>query len=106
MMVYPSIYDEMCCIAALESAAAGCAIVATDRAALSERVRDGISGYLVPGTPGTEEHDDLYVEHVVDLLQDSEKRSKMGRAGREMVQQYDHAALAKQWIAKFEEMRQ
>lgn len=102
MLIYPSIYDEMCCIVALEMHAAGCAIVTTDRAALSERVRDGVDGYLIPGSPGTPAYDEFFVERVVELLNDPDKCCKMGAAGREVVRAYDHTVLAKQWIERFE----
>lgn len=102
LMIYPSIYDEMCCIAALEMSAAGCTIVTTDRAALSERVRDGVDGYLIPGAPGTPAYDEFFVERVIELLREPEKCRRMGLAGREAVREYDHKLLAEQWIERFE----
>lgn len=102
LLIYPSIYDEMCCITALEMHAAGCAIVTTDRGALSERVRDGVDGYLIPGSPGTPAYDEYFVERVIELLRDSDKCHEMGKAGREEAKKYDHKVLAEQWIECFE----
>lgn len=104
LLLYPSVYDEMCCIAALEMHAAGCAIVTTERAALAERVRDGIDGYLIPGTPGTPAYDEFFLERVIELLRNPERARKFGRAGREEARKYDHKVLAKQWVDIFQHM--
>lgn len=104
LLLYPSTYEEMCCITALEMHAAGCAIVTTDRAALSERVRDGVDGYLIPGSPGTPAYDEFFLERAMELLQDPRKCKEMGRAGREAAQKYNHTTLAEQWIERFERM--
>lgn len=104
LLLYPSVYDEMCCIAALEMHAAGCAIVTTDRAALSERVRDGIDGYLIPGTPGTPAYDEFFFERAIELLRNPEMVRQFGIAGRKEAEKHDHRVLAKQWIATFNDV--
>lgn len=104
LLTYPSIYDEMCCITALEMHVAGCAIVTTDRAALSERVRDEVDGYLIPGTPGTPAYDDFFVERTVKLLRNPKLCQEFGQAGREIARRHDHLVLAEQWVKRFEEL--
>ena len=104
MLIYPSIYDEMCCIVALEMHAAGCAIVTTEKAALAERVRDGVDGYLIPGSPGTPAYDEFFIERVVELLNDPKKCREMGTAGRAYVKMFDHTELAKSWVERFEQI--
>lgn len=104
LLLYPAVYDEMCCIAALEMHAAGCAIITTGRAALAERVRDGIDGYLIPGTPGTPAYDEFFLDRAIELLRNPEKVRKFGRAGREEARKYDHKILAKQWTDLFSHM--
>ena len=105
LLVYPSVYDEMCCIVALETHAASATMVTTDRGALSERVRDGQDGYLIPGNPGTPAYDDFFIDRVVELLQNPERCRAFGEAGRVAVQVYDHEAQARRWLKRFEEMQ-
>jgi glycosyltransferase involved in cell wall biosynthesis len=104
VMAYPSVYDEMCCIAALEAAASGTVIVTTDRAALSERVIDGVTGYLIAGEPGTPEYDDAFVGRVAELLTQPDKRRAMGRKAREAAAAHDYDVLAAEWVQRFQGM--
>jgi glycosyltransferase involved in cell wall biosynthesis len=104
LLLYPSTYDEMCCITALEMAAAGCPIVTTDRAALSERVIDGKTGYLIKGTPGTPEYDYEFVRQAVKLLTLSKLRAKMGVEARRFVEPHSYRNLCQQWLTRFESM--
>lgn len=104
LMLYPSTYDEQCCISALEAAAAGLPIITTNRAALAERVIDGVTGYLIDGEPGTPEYDEMFVEKAAELLFDHEKAAEMGRLGREMAKAFDYEVLAKEWVKRFKEI--
>lgn len=104
VMAYPSVYDEMCCIAALEAAASGTVIVTTDRGALSERVVDGETGYLIAGEPGTPAYDDAFVAKVTDLLTDPEKRRTMGKKARALAAPHDYEVLASEWLHRFKDM--
>ena len=104
LLLYPSTYDEMCCITALEMAAAGCPIVTTDRAALSERVIDGKTGYLVKGTPGTPEYDTEFVEKAVKLLTNPSLSAMMGGEARVIAKPHSYRNLCQQWLERFESM--
>lgn len=104
IMAYPSVYDEMCCISALEAHAAGCAIVTTDRAALKERVIDGKTGYLIKGSPGTSSYDKQFVDRVVELLKYPDRCGMMGAAGKEEARNFDHKVLAAQWVKEFKKL--
>lgn len=97
ILLYPSTYDEMCCIAALEAASAEMAILTTNRAALSERVIPGLTGFLVDGDPSEECYRQDFIAHAVSLLSPDSRAAVMGRAGRISVAQHDYAVLAQQW---------
>lgn len=97
ILLYPSTYDEMCCIAALEAASAEMAILTTNRAALSERVIPGLTGLLVDGDPSEECYRQDFIAHAVSLLSPDSRAAVMGRAGRISVAQHDYAVLAQQW---------
>jgi glycosyltransferase involved in cell wall biosynthesis len=70
LMLYPTDYDEMCCITALEASALGTIPVVSDRAALRERTADGTAGVLVPGPASDPATQDAFVDETVRLLQD------------------------------------
>lgn len=99
VLLYPSSYDEMCCIAALEAASAEMAILTTRRAALTERVIHGLTGFLVDGHPSETEYQQDFVAYAVSLLSSPALVTRMGRAGRISVAEHDYAILAKQWEA-------
>lgn len=93
LMLYPSNYDEMCCIAALECAAAGCAIVTSGRAALSERVDSGKSGYLISGEPSSFAYQYNFVEAAAKLLLDSKLQSSFGMLGKQIAEFHSYENL-------------
>lgn len=99
VLLYPSSYDEMCCIAALEAASAEMAILTTRRAALTERVIHGLTGFLVDGHPSETEYQQDFVAYAVSLLSSPALVTRMGRAGRISVAEHDYAVLAQQWEA-------
>lgn len=66
--------------AVLEAMATGLAVVTTDAGGMSEAVRDGVDGYVVPVRGVTE-----MAEALVRLAGDQELRDRMGSAGRKRV---------------------
>lgn len=104
LLLYPTDYEEQCCIAALEAAAGRCAIVTTELAALKERVMNGFNGFLIKGKPGNQQYDDAFVEKAVLLMNNHALQSEMGRAGRKLAKQHNYSLLAQQWVKKFEEL--
>jgi glycosyltransferase involved in cell wall biosynthesis len=70
-------------VAAVEAEAMEIPVVATRVGGVPEAVNDGVSGILVPP------NDTIAVaDAVASLLDDSEKRGDMGRAGREYVREH------------------
>lgn len=66
----------------LEASAAGVPVIAGDSGGAPETVREGVTGLVVPGR-----NDDALVDAVVGLLEDPARRSAMGVAGREWMEQ-------------------
>lgn len=93
LMLYPSSYDEMCCVAALECAAAGCAIVTSDRAALSERVMHGISGYLIAGDCNSPEYKNRFIEYTVELLHNQRLRDSFKVSARNLAESFEYGKI-------------
>jgi len=101
LSVMPSICEAFG-VAALECAAMQTPVVASDVCGFRETVRDGETGVLVP--PG----DPIRLaDAVVGLLEDADLRSRMGRAGRKMVEaSFDWSDCVDQLLAAFESARQ
>ena len=79
--VLPSYYREGIPRSLLEAAASGRAIVTTDMPGCREIVRNGYNGLLVPP------RDPVAIADALEqLLDDAELRQRMGRAGRELVE--------------------
>ncbi|MDT4934458.1 MAG: phosphatidyl-myo-inositol dimannoside synthase [Pseudonocardiales bacterium] len=65
----------------LEASAVGLPVVAGDSGGASDAVREGETGYVVPGRDEA-----ALVGRLVSLLQDPEQRTRMGKAGRAWVE--------------------
>ena len=75
IMLYPTDFNEMFCISALECLATSTPIITSKRAALIERVEDGRNGFLIEGKPGTDNFNTEFVNKAVSFLK-SEKLKK------------------------------
>lgn len=66
--LYPTNYEETCCIAALEAEASGVVQILSAKAALIERVDDGQSGILIHACAESQESDDAFVSASIGYL--------------------------------------
>jgi glycosyltransferase involved in cell wall biosynthesis len=81
--VVPSVWHETLGFVAVEAMFVGCPVVASAVGGLREVVQDGSTGLLVPpGDPGA------LAAALDDLLDDPERRKRMGEAGREATFQF------------------
>jgi len=94
------ISPEMCCMAAMECAAARNALLVTDLYALPERVIGGHTGYIVPR--GANWHR-RYAATAVQLLM-SLDLSVMQYWARAVEREHDYGVLAQQWVRRLEEL--
>jgi len=85
-------------VAALKAAAAGVPVVACVAGGMSESVRDGETGFLVPPEDADALHDAIGT-----LMDDDETRAEMGVAGRERMQnEFSIATMADKHIELYE----
>ncbi len=82
---------------ALDAAALGIPVVATDLPPYSGFVRDGETGFLVP--PG---RPDLWVRRLHELASDEAMRAEMGAKAREVAAQYTIQGNWKLWESAYE----
>ncbi|NJQ01082.1 glycosyltransferase [Streptomyces zingiberis] len=81
VMLYPTTYEEMCCVSALECVALGTVPVLSAVAALRERVEPGITGVLVEGDIDDSAVEERFVDEAVRLLLDEERLRAMSARG-------------------------
>ena len=105
LMLYPCTFYETSCIAAIEAQASGTPVVASTMAALSETVKDGVSGYLIPGEPHTPEFAHRFIETVVTLVRNDEIWQRLSYGARQRTELlYDWNTIAKNWLEKFQRL--
>lgn len=74
LFIFPSLYEGLG-IALIEAMAAGCACIATETGPLTEVVRHGVNGWLIPPRDA-----EKIAEAVTALLADPERREALGLA--------------------------
>jgi len=103
LYLYPSDFEEVSCITAMEVAACGLPFVASDRAALPETCLPEAS-LLIPldevhqGARNVE-YQNRFVTATLDLLNDPARMQAMSAAGIAGAVKYDWAGVAAEWEA-------
>ncbi len=98
LFLFPS-YREGVPRCVLEAAAMGLPTIAFDVPGVSESVRDGKTGYLVPFREV-----EALTRRVSELLEDGELRMRMGRAARVFMEQnFDRHIIEEQYIQVYRE---
>lgn len=77
LLVYPCIFPEISCIAALEAQALGTPLVTSQAFALGESVTQ--PQFLVPGSPGSKAYLDAFVDKTLHLLDDYQQALVWGQ---------------------------
>jgi glycosyltransferase involved in cell wall biosynthesis len=93
VMLYPTDFDEMFCISALECQALGVPIIATRRAAMAERVDDGHTGFLIDGIPGHPSYSAAFINAATKILMNHSLWSEFSAAAALSCPTYDDVAL-------------
>ena len=88
LFVFPSLYEGLG-ISLIEAMASGCACVASQAGPIPEVIRHGIDGWLVPPADVRALADSICL-----LLNDAERRKRLGRAAAESVRSRFHPETA------------
>jgi glycosyltransferase involved in cell wall biosynthesis len=100
MMVYPSTFPEVSCLAVLEAQALGTAVLTSDSFALSESVV--ISDFKIPGRPASKDYLQRYVERALTLLDDHDLRQKLTDLAKTKIRaRYCWDQVATEWLRLF-----
>ena len=97
VMLYPCRDDEMFCLAVAEAAAAGTPVITSDSFALSERVVDGRTGFLISGAIEEASVQQRFVEATIRLLTDESLLTTMASAAQEFVRPLECDEVAREW---------
>ncbi|MBE0644923.1 MAG: glycosyltransferase family 4 protein [Bacteroidetes bacterium] len=78
----------------VEAMAAGLPIIATDKGAIAESVRDGENGFIVPS-----HRPDAIAEKLAILLEDKDLRNRLGKRSRQLYEQnFTEDKMIQRWI--------
>lgn len=97
---YPTSFDEINCITALECQRDGCVPVVINRAALKETVMSGIK---VEGDIQTLDVQENYVKELIGLMRDEKRWNEESEKAQKVIEGYDWESIASQWVTVFEE---
>lgn len=91
--LYPTRFDEISCMAAMEAQAAGCLVVATERAALAETISKKHPKIILP--------EDLSVDVHQIITRTTELREhERQAAAKRAIRRFSLEPLAREWAAK------
>jgi D-inositol-3-phosphate glycosyltransferase len=96
VVVMPSHYESFGMVA-LEAMACGTPVIASDVGGLAQLVRDGETGFLVPGGDSA-----AMAERLHCLLSDIELRSHLGRQAADYAEGYGWAGITRQIVELYE----
>ena len=92
-----------------EAAACGKALISTHVGAISECIKHGVNGFLVPQYDKMEDAKarvPLFKKYILQLKNDRDLCEEMGRKSREIIEQdWTWKKRARQWIPLFEYVR-
>ncbi len=101
LMLYPSTFPEISCIAALEAQALGVPVLTSDAFALSETVLSPRT--KVSGKPGSAVYVNDYVERAIGLLSRPGELEAIGRESRQGIRsRYGWDRIAAEWDRLFD----
>ena len=101
LMLYPSVFPEISCLAVLEAQGLGVPVLTSDAFALSESVIR--PEMLTPGRPGAPEYVHAYIDRALNLLAAPDELARLGREARTAVRaRYAWEQVAAEWERLFD----
>jgi len=103
LFVYPTEFEEISCITAMECMACGLPMIGSKLAALPETIADG-AGILLDGNNKSEEYQEKFIKTVFDVLNNPEQLKQMRQAGLDAAGKLAWSDVAVEWESHFYEM--
>jgi glycosyltransferase involved in cell wall biosynthesis len=99
-VLYPCVFPEISCIAALEAQSVGTPMVTSDEFALRETVLT--PQFRIPGRPGSSEYIQAYVEQALEVFRRPQEALDLAAQARDQIwKRYDWDLIAAEWEALF-----
>jgi glycosyltransferase involved in cell wall biosynthesis len=97
LMLYPTHFNEMFCISALECLSVGTPVISSKRAAMCERISHNKTGIIIDGNPKSILYKNNFIKATVDLLKNSTKKNTFAIKARADNEKMNFNNLAKDW---------
>ena len=101
VMLYPTDFNEMFCISALECFAAGTPIISSKKAAMIERVKDGENGFLIDLPYGSLAYNKEFIDKTCSFLGDQNTKETFSQNAFNVGARMNFEQLAKEWESEF-----
>lgn len=100
LLIYPCVFPEISCIAALEAQALGTPLLTSDAFALRETV--AVPDFKVAGAPGSPEYVEQFVKQALEIIAQPCQALALAESARKMVRAgHDWSAIAAEWEELF-----
>jgi glycosyltransferase involved in cell wall biosynthesis len=101
VMLYPTDFNEMFCISALECFAVGTPIISSKKAAMIERVKDGKNGFLIDLPYKSSDYRKEFIDKTCYFLENEDIKDTFSKSSLDASSQINFERLAKEWEAEF-----
>jgi|GEM_PF-1448408 glycosyltransferase involved in cell wall biosynthesis len=102
LLLYPCVFPEISCIAALEAQALGTPLLTSDAFALRETVLE--PRFRTPGEPGSPDYLASYLQRAQELIHEPEETQAVAELARARVRaRHDWSRIAGEWEELFQE---
>jgi glycosyltransferase involved in cell wall biosynthesis len=101
VMLYPTDFNEMFCISALECFAIGTPIISSKKAAMIERVKDGENGYLIDLPYKSPAYRKEFIDKACYFLENQNIKDTFSKNALNSSVNMDFEQLAKEWEFEF-----
>jgi len=101
VMLYPTDFNEMFCISALECFASGTPIITSKKAAMIERVQDGENGFLVEKQYKSSEYKEEFLQKTIAFFKNQEIKESFSVNAIKTVDGMNFENLAREWEIEF-----
>lgn len=97
LMLYPTIFNEMFCISALECLCVGTPIVSSSLAAMKERIVNKKDGYLISGNPNSNSYKKEFIVKTIELFKNDKLRNEFSKQASKLTKSLNFDKLALEW---------